>query len=216
MQHGSPAVLFGSGEAALLGQPGLAVVGSRDVDERGRVCARFVGNACGMEGLVLYSGGARGVDQLATDAALESRGQAVGVLAHRLERVIRDRVTRKYLMARDLALVTPCSPDAGFSVGAAMGRNRLIYALADYGLVVASAAGSGGTWAGATRALKDRWAPVFVLMGPDVPEGNKRLVELGAVPFPVSLLDAELELRDWLETHRHPQSPEMVQAKLFG
>jgi predicted Rossmann fold nucleotide-binding protein DprA/Smf involved in DNA uptake len=54
-----------------------------------------------------------------------------------------------------LCLVTPFSPNAGFSIGAAMGRNRLIYCLADYAIVVASDAESGGTWAGATEALKN-------------------------------------------------------------
>ena len=38
----------------------------------GQECARFVGNACGMSGQVLYSGGAKGVDTLSMEAALFS------------------------------------------------------------------------------------------------------------------------------------------------
>ncbi|MCK4451126.1 MAG: DNA-processing protein DprA, partial [Anaerolineae bacterium] len=33
LKHAAPAILFGAGEQALLGQPGLAVVGSRNVDD---------------------------------------------------------------------------------------------------------------------------------------------------------------------------------------
>ena len=42
-------------------------------------------------------------------------------------------------------------------MGAEIGRNRLIYCLADYAIVVASDAEKGGTWAGATEALKAGW-----------------------------------------------------------
>ena len=71
------------------GQPGIAVVGSRHLDENGMECARFVGNACGISGQVLYSGGAKGVDSISMEAALVARGTAVGVLADSLEKAVR-------------------------------------------------------------------------------------------------------------------------------
>ena len=48
LKDSAPAVLFYAGEKALLGQPGIAVVGSRHLDEAGKECAAFVGNACGL------------------------------------------------------------------------------------------------------------------------------------------------------------------------
>ena len=116
--------MFYAGEKALLGQLGVAVVGSRHLDEAGQECAAFVGNACGLSGMVLYSGGAKGVDTISMDAALEARGTAVGVLADSLERQV--KVQKEALSRGDLCLVTPYNPSAGFSVGSAMGRNRLI------------------------------------------------------------------------------------------
>jgi len=118
----APAALFYVGEPALLGQPGIAVVGSRHLDQAGQECATFVGNACGLSGLVLYSGGAKGVDTISMNAALEARGSAVGILADSLERSIRDSGARSAMSRGDLCLATPYSPGAGFSVGAAMGR----------------------------------------------------------------------------------------------
>ena len=122
---------------------------------------------------------------------------------------------RPKLIAGDLALITPYSPKAGFSVGTAMGRNKLIYALADYALVIASDAGKGGTWAGATEALKAGWAPVFVLSGPDAPEGNQQLLQKGALTFPDSLLAGSLALGEWLEAQAQGFAPPPVQTRLL-
>lgn len=213
LKDSAPPVLFYAGEKALLGQPGIAVVGSRHLDEAGQECARFVGNACGMSGLVLYSGGAKGVDTLSMDSALEARGTAVGVLADSLEKVVRTR--QDALRRGDLCLVTPYSPSAGFSVGAAMGRNRLIYTLADYAIVVASDVGTGGTWAGATETLKNGWVPIFVLEHEQMPEGNKLLLQNGALPFPHPFREKPVKLQAWLKDKASnlPARPE--QPSLF-
>jgi len=213
LKDSAPPVLFYAGEKALLGQPGIAVVGSRHLDDAGQECARFVGNACGMSGLVLYSGGAKGVDTLSMDSALEARGTAVGVLADSLEKVVRTR--QDPLRRGDLCLVTPYNPNAPFSVGAAMGRNRLIYTLADYAIVVASDVEIGGTWAGATETLKNGWVPIFVLEHEQMPEGNKLLLQKGALPFPHPFREKPVKLQAWLndKASNLPSRPE--QPNLF-
>ena len=213
LKDSAPAVLFYSGEKALLGQPGIAVVGSRHLDDAGQECAKFVGNACGFSGLVLYSGGAKGVDTLSMDSALVARGTAVGVLADSLEKVVRTR--QDALRRGDLCLVTPYNPDAGFSVGAAMGRNRLIYTLADYAIVVASDAGTGGTWAGAKETLKNHWIPVFVLEHENMPDGNKLLLQKGAIGFPHPFNQPSSKLQTWLDIHSSNFASNPVQPGLF-
>lgn len=215
LKESAPTVLFYAGEPALLGQPGIAVVGSRHLDQAGQDCAAFIGNACGLSGLVLYSGGAKGVDTLSMNAALEVRGTAVGILAHSLQQSTRDPETRNALSRGDLCLVTPYSPSAGFSVGAAMGRNRLIYCLADYAIVVASDADKGGTWAGATEALKAGWLPVFILDHPAMPEGNRLLLQKGGLPFPHPFPQHYSKLPGWLEEQITPQKPKATQLDLF-
>jgi len=216
LKDSAPCVLFYAGERQLLGQPGLAVVGSRHLDEAGQACAEFVGNACGFSGLVLYSGGAKGVDTLSMRAALEARGSAVGVLADSLERAMRVPETRSALERGDLCLVTPYTPNAGFSVGAAMGRNRLIYTLADYAIVVASDAETGGTWAGATETLKAGWVPVFVLDHPAMPEGNRRLIQRGGLPFPHPFPEHYSKLSDWLKNQAGQVENPPKQLGLFS
>lgn len=213
LKDSAPAVLFFAGEKALLGQPGIAVVGSRHLDEAGQACAKFVGNACGMSGQVLYSGGAKGVDTLSMESALEARGTAVGVLADSLERAAKGQ--KEALSRGDLCLVTPYSPSAGFSVGAAMGRNRLIYCLADYAIVVASDAEAGGTWTGATETLKNRWVPVFVLEHEKMPEGNKLLLQKGALAFPHPFREAPTKLQNWMKEKAASLPSQPSQPSLF-
>ncbi len=214
LKDSAPLVLFYAGEPALMGQPGIAVVGSRHLDPIGQACAEFVGNTCGLSGLVLYSGGAKGVDCISTQAALEARGTGVSVLAHSLEQTIRDDLTKKAIERKDLCLVTPYTPDAGFSVGTAMGRNRLIYCLADYAIVVASDAEKGGTWAGATETLKAGWVPVFILEHADMPEGNRLLIQKGGIPFSHPFPEHYRKLETWLKENSQTSKPKATPTQL--
>jgi predicted Rossmann fold nucleotide-binding protein DprA/Smf involved in DNA uptake len=163
--------------------------------------------------MVLYSGGAKGVDTISMEAALEARGAAVGVLADSLERAVRG--SKDALRRGDLCLVTPYGPNAGFSVGAAMGRNRLIYTLADYAIVVATDAETGGTWAGVTEALKNNWLPVFVLEHDAMPEGNRLLLQKGALSFPYPFKDAPVRLPEWLNDRATSLRARPNQPSLF-
>lgn len=216
LKDSAPVVLFGSGGAGLPGKRGLAVVGSRNVDDSGKAFAQFIGSACASSRLVVYSGGARGVDAITMGAALEAGGSAVGVLSDSLERAVRTPDTRSALACGHLALITPYLPSAGFTVGMAMGRNKLIYALSDWALVIASEAEKGGTWSGALEALKSCWAPLFALAGDDAPEGNKRLIKLGAQPFPQPFPDLPSSLDDWFATNAtFGQEPAPAQYRLF-
>ncbi len=108
LKGSAPPLLFYAGDHELLGQPGSAVVGSRKLDSIGEDCARYVGSACGFSGMVLYSGGAKGVDTISMSAALEARGTAVGILADSLESTVRRWETT--LKKGDLCLVSPNQP----------------------------------------------------------------------------------------------------------
>jgi predicted Rossmann fold nucleotide-binding protein DprA/Smf involved in DNA uptake len=204
----APVVLFGAGPMDLLVEAGIAVVGSRDVDAIAEQFATAIGTRAAGAGLVVYSGAARGIDRLAMAAALEHRGTAVGVVADRLERLLRAPDTRRYIAEEQLALVTPFHPAAGFSVANAMARNKLIYCLADYAVVVASGAESGGTRAGALEALRVGWVPLFVRADAGAPPGNLDLIARGGIPLHLDALPEGRALAAWLAAHAAPQRPE--------
>lgn len=198
LKHQAPVVLFGAGDIGLAGRGGVAVVGSRNIDEAGVAFAHAVGRKAAAARLAVVSGGARGSDRLAMGGALEAGGVTVGVLADSLERTVKQPDLRQLLLDGQLVFVTPYAPTAGFSVGAAMGRNKVIYGLAEFGVVVSSDFQTGGTWAGAVEALKAGWCPVFVREAAEAPEGNRELVKLGAAPLPAAGLAAIENLGDWL------------------
>lgn len=139
----------------------------------GAAFTREVGAKAVAAKLPVVSGGARGTDRIAMQTALEADGIAFGALADSLERTARQADVREFVNDEKLVLLTPYAPDAGFSVGGAMGRHKLIYGLAQFAVVVSSDHQTGGTWAGAVEALKAGWCPVLVRDGDNVPKETK-------------------------------------------
>ncbi|MGH7496340.1 MAG: DNA-processing protein DprA [bacterium] len=181
----APPVLYGCGEITILNTGGLAVVGSRHVDEALIAYTEDIGRLVAKAGRTLVSGGARGIDQAAMRGALEAGGNVTGVLADSLERMALNRELRNFLMDRQLALVSPYDPAAGFNVGHAMQRNKLIYALAESALVVSSDYEKGGTWAGAVEQLqKLQLVPVYVRSNGKTSKGLDELRHRGALAWP--------------------------------
>ena len=138
LKDDAPPILYGCGDAAILDTGGLAVVGSRHVDDALVEYTEGIGRLAARARRTLVSGGARGIDQAAMRGALEAGGKVAGVLADSLERTALNREHRNFLMDGQLVLISPYDPSAGFNVGHAMQRNKLIYALADAALVVNS------------------------------------------------------------------------------
>lgn len=65
-----------------------------------------------------------------------------------------------------------------------MNRNKYIYASALGTFVVESDYNKGGTWTGATEAIKNGWGKVFVWNKPA--EGNKKLIEVGGSAYEIT------------------------------
>ncbi|HSE15778.1 MAG TPA: hypothetical protein VLB46_01925 [Pyrinomonadaceae bacterium] len=103
-----------------------------------------------------------GVDQSAMTGVLEAGGNAAGVVADSLERAALNRDHRNYLRDWSTGTTSPHDPQAGFNIGNAMQRIKLIYAFADAALVVQSDYGK--AWAGAIEQLEQlRLVPVYAL-----------------------------------------------------
>lgn len=193
LKGNAPPILYGAGDRVLLSKGGLAVVGSRNVDAEGEAFARKLGSRAAECGMQLVSGAARGVDELAMYGAFSAGGTVVGVLADSL---LTSAVSGKYregLREGKLTLVSTFIPEAGFNVGNAMGRNKYVYALADFSVVVSSDFKKGGTWAGAEEELRNKERrTIFVRVGADVPKGNTELLKKGALLFPEAVWNDDL------------------------
>lgn len=176
----APAMLYGVGDVGLLSRDGIGVVGSRDIGHESVEVAAQVARFASSRRVPVVSGGARGVDQQAMNAAFEAGGTVVGVLADSLLKTAGEQSVRRAIASGLLCLVTPYSPSAPFSTGNAMGRNKIIYALARGTVVVRSDLDTGGTWAGATEAIAKHYGAVWSWLGAGTGPGNEPLVGRGA------------------------------------
>lgn len=114
------------------------------------------------------------------NGAFEAGGQVVGVVADSHGRAVSRPGTRRGVADVQICLVKPHPPAAPFSVGNAMGRNKIIYILGRCTIVVAADHDSGATRAGATEALKNHYGRVASLTGRRSGAGNGALVKQGA------------------------------------
>ena len=174
----SPPVLFGCGDKALLDMGGIAVVGSRNADKADLTFTEKLGAKAAAQEIGIVSGGARGVDEAAMLGAMNAGGNVIGVMADSLLKAATSAKWRKGLMEGNLLLLSPFYPEAGFSAGNAMSRNKYIYCLADAAVVVHSGT-KGGTISGAEENLKKQWVPLWVKPTQDKDAANKLLAEKG-------------------------------------
>lgn len=194
----SPPVLFGCGNKTLLNAGGLAVVGSRNASDADLAFTDWVGAKAATEGVAIVSGGARGVDEAAMLGAMKQGGAVIGVMADSLLRAATSAKWRKGLMDEHVVLVSPFYPEAGFSAGNAMARNKYIYCLADSSLVIHSGK-KGGTLNGAEENLKKAWVPLWVKTTTDNDAANADLVDKGGRWFEADV--KSLKISDLLENN---------------
>ncbi|MEN2506144.1 DNA-processing protein DprA [Stutzerimonas stutzeri] len=178
LRNSAPAVLFGCGNARLLNQNGVCVVGSRKADDADLGYASALGERIAVAGFSVVSGGARGVDEAAMLGGLKQEGTVIGVMADSLLSAAMASKWRQGLMSENLVLVSPFYPEAGFNAGNAMARNKYIYCLSQAAVVVRSDT-KGGTWNGAIENLKKAWVPLWVKRVQDGHSGNHALVSEG-------------------------------------
>lgn len=182
----SPPVLFGVGNRELLNKTGIAVIGSRDITLEDISFSQQLGKVISEKDHTVISGGAKGVDEAAMLGALSVLGSAVGVLADNLLQKSLTQLYREYLIKGKLVLISSYYPEAGFSVGNAMGRNKYIYCLSEKAVVVHSGL-KGGTWTGALENLKKKWVPLYVKTNNDKNAGNALLIKEGGVAIKVDV-----------------------------
>lgn len=179
-----PPILFYSGDLSLAKKVGIGVVGSRNISTEGFDFTKDLVEKASKENLIIYSGGAKGVDATSETVALNTGGAVVSYIADSLVSKIKKPAVASNIANGSMLLLSDQKPDAGFSAGRAMNRNKYIYASAYGTFVVESDYNKGGTWSGATDAIKNKWGRVFVH---EISlEGNKKLIELGGISYKIT------------------------------
>ena len=184
LKNKKPPVLFYSGDISLVNKMGIGVVGSRNITDAGMQFTVSLVEKAVNENLVIYSGGAKGVDETAQTVALNHGGAVVAYIADSLAAKIKKRDVAKYIAEGKLLLISDLKPDVGFSAGRAMNRNKFIYAAAMGTFVVESDYNKGGTWNGAMEAIKNKWGKVFVWNKSAT--GNEKIIEAGGCAYDIT------------------------------
>lgn len=185
LKRKAPPILYYAGDIQLAKKIGIAVVGSRNIDEEGSNFTKKLVEKAAKEKLVIYSGGAKGVDTISEETAIVSGSAVVSFIADSLMSKIKKQDVLSKIMQGKLLLISDIKPDAGFSAARAMNRNKYIYASAYGAFVVASDYNKGGTWSGATETIRNHWTKVMVWDHKQY-EGNLKLIEKGGIPYRLS------------------------------
>lgn len=188
LKNSAPAILFGIGNKSLLSNDYIGIVGSRKVDDKDIDKTKQIVEQLHSQNIGVVSGGARGIDEHSMSSILELNGYAMGILADSLINKSATEAYRKYIVKDKLVLISPYNPEAGFNVGNAMGRNKLIYVCSKATIIVKSET-KGGTWEGANENLKHHWVPLWVVKADNEKQnkGNEEIVKLGGHWLPQTL-----------------------------
>lgn len=88
LKRKAPPVLYFAGDIGLAKKVGIAVVGSRSVDSKGQEFAEKLVQKAASERLVVYSGGAKGVDTISERMAISSGSAVVSFIAEDRKSVV--------------------------------------------------------------------------------------------------------------------------------
>ena len=150
----APEYLFVRGNVALLHEPAIAVVGTRNPTDDGRRRARKLGYLLADRGIIVSSGLALGIDAAAHTGALRVGGNTFAVIGTPLHKVYpREHNELQELIARVGAVVTQFYPGAAVTKFNVPMRNAVMSGLS-LGTVVVEAGETSGALIQARKCLQ--------------------------------------------------------------
>jgi predicted Rossmann fold nucleotide-binding protein DprA/Smf involved in DNA uptake len=186
-----PALLYFCGDLGIQKINFVGFVGARNIDDSDKdwtesAIKRIYGKAKNEKDVIgIVSGGAEGIDQISEYAALQlsmpviefSKNMKISLDSLEVIDAVQDQNMLLFSEVNPLRRLSKYEAMAHFT-----NRNKYIYAMSEYAVVVKSAKGSkSGTWKGATEALEKNICKVYVRNAKY--EGNVDLITRGGVPI---------------------------------
>lgn len=177
-------VLFVKGQRKYLTTDSVAIVGSRNVSDKGISVTRKLACDLALAGINVVSGYAKGVDSVAHLGALEAEGTTTIVLPYGIKELHRKKAFKQFNWKQDVLAVSQFDPNVKWLARNAMIRNKLVCALSKAVVVIESGPEKdeqgkmSGTFNTAKMAL-DMGLPLFVLdpsYFDNPPRGNTELI----------------------------------------
>lgn len=228
-----PAVIYYAGDPEIADNSDtVAMVGSRDLSSdisAVKFTEAFVEKAV-QSGFAISSGGAKGIDSIAEQACQTFGGECIVTVSDNLSKKITDPYVRQSLLNGGSVYLSLVNPMARFSVYSAMARNKIIYALSEYAMVVTCSfvadkngkpsPTKGGTWVGAHECSRYVLSKLLVRTAKgNTPLGNSYLMdELLCGSVSVEEVFSQLSLKEILKNKSNSTQhhPEEKQIDLFG
>lgn len=205
-----PAILYCKGRRALLSQPGLGIVGSRNATPQGVRDAEAFAHALSDAGFTIISGLALGIDAAAHRGGLAGAGASVAVIGTGIDRIyparnkaLAHQLAENGLIVSEFPLGTAPLP------GHFPRRNRLISGLSRGVLVVEAAPDSGSLIT--ARVATEQGREVFAIPGSihsPLARGCHALIKQGA-----KLVESAADILDelaWQQRLTPPILPETM------
>ena len=181
-----PSVIYYVGDLSLVKSiRAVAIVGSRELtsDTGAQKFTEIFTQKVSQSGFAISSGGAKGIDHIAEVTSRDCGSLSFITVPDNLAKRILEPEVRKSLLDECSVYLSLTHPNSRFSGYNAMARNKIIYALSDYAMVVtcsfvSDAKGKpypnkGGTWVGAHECAKFNLSKLLVrYAGENTPTGN--------------------------------------------
>lgn len=177
-----PPILYMKGQRSLLGQPGIAVVGSRNATPVGLQNAEGFSRALSQAGLTIISGMALGIDAAAHRGGLDGGASSIAVVGTGLDLVYPARnKALAHELAQDGLIISEFSLGTPALANNFPRRNRIISGLSRGVLVVEAALASGSLIT--ARQAGEQGREVFAIPGTihsPFSKGCHQLIKQGA------------------------------------
>lgn len=162
----------------------ISIIGSRSCTDNGIELATKFAKELSMQGLVIASGMAMGIDSAAHKGTLEVKGKTIAVLGSGFNNIFpkENMELFKEIIENDGLVITEYEPDTEPSSNKFLERNRIVSGLS-IGILVVEAAYRSGTSVTAKLAVEQE-RKVFVLpheIGDIHGVGTNRLIRNGAI-----------------------------------
>ena len=177
-----PPIFYCAGNPELTNIRCAGFVGSRNVGADDEAFTVATVGKVNDKGYSVVSGGARGIDSIASCASIANGSCCVEFVPDSLTSRIKRKAAVCAIAERRLLILSAAIPDSRFFVGFAMMRNRYIYAQSEGTVIIKSDYNKGGTWNGAAYNLRQRLCNTFCWNNLDY-EGNVELIKRGAIPI---------------------------------
>ncbi|MFC1555129.1 DNA-processing protein DprA [candidate division KSB1 bacterium] len=213
--YNPPVLLFVKGNILKSDKNSVAVVGSRNVSDYGKLSAERISEDLASKGLTINSGMASGIDAFAHKGAINAGGRTLAVLGCGIDIVYpAENVSLYKEVVKNGAIISEFPLGTKPWPGNFPARNRIISGLS-LGTVVVEAAKRSGALITASAALEQN-REVFAIPGnisSSRSEGTNALIRDSAAKLVQNAGDiiAELNLND---TGRKPEEPESPPVKL--